>query len=72
MYNQEETKAAAYDKLAALAAATRVKLLRADDNASNLAILNQYFHDSVSIMRRAGLTLRITPALERPHTRAAS
>ena len=55
----ERLKAAAYDQLAALAVAAKMKALRANDPADSAAIVNGYFLESVAIMRRVGLAMRV-------------
>ena len=54
----ERLKARGYDDLAELAVSTKTKLLRSDA-ADHLRILNDYFQQSVAVMRRVGIAVRV-------------
>jgi hypothetical protein len=58
----EPLKAAAYDEIADLAVTTKTKLLRASETADRDAILNDYFQQSVMVMRQCGMAIRIDSA----------
>lgn len=51
----DHLKAQAYDQLANLAITAKVKALRASEGDDIKAILDQYFQQSLSVMRRTGL-----------------
>lgn len=68
----DHLKAQAYDQLANLAITAKVKALRAGEAADIKAILDQYFQESLAVMRRTGLALHIvdTPLPVRERRRA--
>jgi hypothetical protein len=60
----ERLKAAAYDELAELCVKAKMKALRSGDGSDITAIVREYFEQSVAIMRRTGLAIRVeSPAL---------
>lgn len=50
-------KAVAYDQLAELAVACKIKIIRANDRNDTRAILNDYYQQSLGVMRRTGLAI---------------
>lgn len=61
-WQADRHKAVAYDQIAELAVTARIKALRAglDAHADLHAILNDYFQQSIAVMRRCGIAIKQT------------
>ena len=58
-------------ELAQLVAAAKMKVLRANNTADSGAIIADYFHQSVAVMRRVGLAINVAPGMRQKMPPAA-